>query len=87
MDRRVGNEVGEIDEVSRLGETRESILKAAAEQHHEAIKIAKAGGYDRLAIKRANAAYMAVFDDMARRFGPRDLRSIEAEMAAAKRRR
>jgi hypothetical protein len=53
-------------------ETRESLLKAAAERHREAIKVIKAVGYDQAAIKRANAAYMAVFDEVARKY-PRKL--------------
>jgi hypothetical protein len=53
------------DEAQKM---RESILKAAAERHREAIRAARANGYDRKAIKRANLDCMLVFDDVARRF-------------------
>jgi hypothetical protein len=49
-------------------ETRESLLEAAAARHRDAIKATRAAGYDRAAIKRANNAYLAVFDEVARKY-------------------
>jgi hypothetical protein len=46
-------------------------LRVAAERYRSEVKAAKAAGYDRatlrMAIKRAGAAYLAVFGEVARR--------------------